>query len=394
VTVCFFVFDLLHLDGHQLALSSLADRRALLRQHVAPLPGVLAFAEGELVESRQSLEASLAASVASGGEGLMCKALDGLYEPGKRSLQWLKLKKDYLTALGDSLDLVVVGAYMGEGKRRGAFGAYLMASYDPSSNRYQPIGKLGSGFSDAQLDEWNTYFTSREPSSDPPPPEWRLDLPPSGLPPQYSPHVWLQPHVVRAASLSISPVFRAARGSFSSAEKGLAVRFPRFIRERPDKQATDASTSEQLASMFAQQPEGALDLGYQEPPAAEEGEVETIEELPASLAGAAASSKQRREEHPTIRGIKPTKTGHSFWQASVDGSDVIVRFGKVCSCFPWLLQPSMYPYLPAMIVQVGSKGHKRTKSWPSRDAAEMEVQKLIQKKEKSGYSFSDTQLPH
>eukprot|EP00966_Prymnesium_polylepis_P042496 987312-Prymnesium_polylepis.1 len=126
VPVCLYVFDLLHYDGRSLLGVPLAERRALLRAHVMPLPGRLAFADGEEVHSATELSAALDAVGDVGGEGLMCKALrgpTGCYDAGKRSLHWLKLKRDYVAGLGDSLDLVPIAGYMGEGKRKGAFGA-------------------------------------------------------------------------------------------------------------------------------------------------------------------------------------------------------------------------------------------------------------------------------
>ena len=72
------------------------------------------------------------------------KVLDGaeaVYEPSKRSLNWLKLKKDYVDGLTDTFDLVPIAAWRGKGKRTGVYGAYLLAAYDPDEGVWQAITK-------------------------------------------------------------------------------------------------------------------------------------------------------------------------------------------------------------------------------------------------------------
>ena len=198
------------------------------------------------VADEAALEEQLALAVAESAEGLMCKALVGpeaAYQPGKRSLHWLKLKADYVDGMGDSLDLVPIAGYMGQGKRSGRFGAYLLACLDPSSGKWQPVCKLGSGFSDDDLVAWHETFAAEaapraEPGAEPqPPPEW-LELPAGGLPPSLQPHAWLEPrHVweVKGAALSLSPWMSAALGRVvGEPTKGLALRFPRLVRARPE----------------------------------------------------------------------------------------------------------------------------------------------------------------
>ena len=175
--------------------------------------------------------------------------VDATYEPSKRSLNWLKVKKDYLAGMTDSCDLVPIGAYYGKGKRTGVYGAYLLACYNPEEECYESVCKIGTGFSDEALQ--TLHGALKEKAIDQPRKYYRV---PDWADAQM-PDVWFeacQVWEVLAADLSISPVHMAAAGLVDP-DKGIALRFPRYLRTRDDKGCEDATSSEQIAQMYNDQ---------------------------------------------------------------------------------------------------------------------------------------------
>ena len=119
----------------------------------------------------------------------------------------MQLKKDYLSGVGDSLDLVVVGAYHGKGKRTNVYGAFLLACYDADSEEYQTICKIGTGFSEEALQKHYEVLKPLELEAGKP----RGDVKVGGA----KPDVWFEPKVVwevLTADLSLSPIYTAAQG--------------------------------------------------------------------------------------------------------------------------------------------------------------------------------------
>ncbi|KAF6002450.1 hypothetical protein F1559_002523 [Cyanidiococcus yangmingshanensis] len=247
--VLIVAFDILCWRNESLTRKTLAERRAILHQAFQAIPDGFRFAIARDVMDPDGIRCFMDEAVRDSCEGLMVKALDGplsTYEPANRTQNWLKLKKDYLQGIGDTLDLVPIGAYYGRGKRTGWFGSFLLACYNPDTEQFEAVTRVGTGFSEEQMAQLHAEHAQNV-----------LDGPRPYVVCSESvkPDVWLDPRQVwevQCADLSLSPAYVAALG-YIVADKGISVRFPRLVRIRTDKHPEEATTSAQLADMYRNQ---------------------------------------------------------------------------------------------------------------------------------------------
>jgi len=243
VPVGLFCFELLYADGRDLTRLPYPERRAALAAAITP-SARLRLTTASSVHDPAALDAAFEQAITDGCEGLMCKSVSpaSVYQAGNRGWLWIKLKRDYRTELSDTVDLAVVGAYAGRGRRAGVYGAVLLAAYDPDADVFRAVTKCGAGFSDADLAALPGRLA---PLAHPERPA-RVDA-------RQQPDVWFEPGLVLeilSAELTLSPNYSAAWGLIKP-DAGLAMRFPRFTgRWRDDKAPEDATTTAELADLY------------------------------------------------------------------------------------------------------------------------------------------------
>jgi DNA ligase 1 len=243
VPVGLFCFELLYADGEDLTRLSYPERRARLAEAITPSPRLRLTTATEAADPA-ALDAAFEQAVTDGCEGLVCKSVSPAagYQAGARGWLWIKLKRDYRTELSDTVDLVVVGAFAGRGRRRGVYGALLLAAYDDAADVFRAVTKCGTGFSDADLAALPARLAPLQRAERPARVDARQDA-----------DVWFEPGLVLeilSAELTLSPNYTAGWGQVKE-QAGLAMRFPRFTgRWRDDKSAQDATTTGELIDLY------------------------------------------------------------------------------------------------------------------------------------------------
>ncbi|MDH3279094.1 MAG: ATP-dependent DNA ligase [Nitrosopumilus sp.] len=248
ITVNFF--DILYCNGKSCLELNYKDRRKKLEKSVKE-DDFAKYVPMSIVTNKNEIEDFMENSINAGSEGLMLKMLDKPYQAGSRGSHWLKLKREYQNELGDSLDLVVIGGFFGKGRRTGSYGTLLLATYDEDEDVFTSICKVGTGFTDEDLDQLYQILN----------PKVTIKKNPRIIS-EMKADVWFEPELVIevvASEITLSPIHKAAMDKIRK-ETGLALRFPKFTGKiRVEKAVEDASTNEEIIALYKGQKKVAHD---------------------------------------------------------------------------------------------------------------------------------------
>ncbi len=212
------LFDILYVEGESLIDTPFKERRKRLEESVNESEKIK-LAEQLVTKKVEEAEGFYKRALELGHEGLMAKRLDSIYEPGNRGKKWLKIKPTM-----ENLDLVIIGAEWGEGRRAHLLGSFLVAAYDPNSGEFVPVGKVGSGFTDEDLMEFTKMLKP-------------LIVREEGKFVEIEPKVVIE---VTYQEIQKSPKYKS----------GFALRFPRYVALREDKSPEEADTIERVAQLY------------------------------------------------------------------------------------------------------------------------------------------------
>jgi len=242
ITVNFF--DVLYYDKKDCLNLEYSERRKILEQIIhednfSKLVPML------FVKNENEIEDFLENSINDGCEGLMLKAPSAPYRAGMRGSNWLKLKREYRNELGDSLDLIVIGAYFGRGRRTGLYGTLLLATYNPEKDNFPSICKVGTGFTDESLDQLYQILSNKVTLKKNP-----------RIVSEMEADIWFEPELVLeivASEITLSPIHKTGLDLIRKSS-GFALRFPKFTGKiRYEKAVEDASTGEEVFALYKRQ---------------------------------------------------------------------------------------------------------------------------------------------
>jgi len=237
VPVCLFIFDLLKFGDESYVDRHLPERRKKLEEIVEERDE-LRLVESILINSTDELLEFFNKAREEGTEGIMAKSIkeDSIYQAGNRGYKWLKLKSLEGGKLKDTIDLVLIGAFYGKGRRTGVYGTYIGAVYNPENENFIAFTRFFSGITD-ELSKFLTRDMEK----------YKVEKKPKNVICEDKPDVWLKPEVVMEITgdeITISDKF---------ATLGYSMRFPVFERMRPEKGPKDITTVNEIKELYETQ---------------------------------------------------------------------------------------------------------------------------------------------
>jgi DNA ligase-1 len=246
IPVALFAFDLLYHNGVDYTQVEYPRRREALAKLIRRNER-LDLSHQIIVRKPEQVDDFMQQAVADGCEGLMIKSIgpDSIYKAGARGWGWIKYKREYKSEMQDTVDLVVVGAFAGRGRRGGSYGALLLAAYDEKDDVFRTACKCGSGFKDEDLAKLPEILEKYKINHRHP----RVDS-------KIVADTWFVPGLVLeviGAEITLSPIHTCGLNSIRPGA-GLAIRFPRFTgKYRIEKSPEDATTTKEIVEMYRSQ---------------------------------------------------------------------------------------------------------------------------------------------
>ncbi len=237
VPVCLFVFDLLKFGNESYVDKSFPERRKKLEEIVEERDEIR-LVNSELINSTDELLEFFNKAGEEGNEGIMAKSIkeDSIYQAGNRGYKWLKLKSLEGGKLKDNVDVVLIGAFYGKGRRTGVLGTYMGAVYDPEIDKFVAFTRFFSGLTDEMSESLTNDME-----------KYIVDKKSSNVICEDTPDIWLQPELVMEITgdeITISERFVTL---------GYSMRFPVYLRMRPEKGPKDITTVQEIRELYETQ---------------------------------------------------------------------------------------------------------------------------------------------
>ncbi len=236
-----FLFDLLFLNGKDYTQEPYIKRRKTLEKIIPKKNRIIKPSNITTAGSPKEIHEFYKKCIGKGLEGIIAKDLNAPYIAGARKFSWIKLKKSY-GKVADTFDVVIVGYYLGKGHRaQFNFGGLLTAVYNKEKDKYETIARIGSGFNEEEMQTFEKELS-----------KIKLKEKPKELDSEIKPDFWVSLKyviTVSADEISLSPMHTCAKDS-NPDSKGFALRFPRMLHIREDKDPKDATTTKEIKEMY------------------------------------------------------------------------------------------------------------------------------------------------